>query len=164
VSQQQRPGDRPLIRRDAAGNERTAPRWETLTERLIREAVEEGAFDDLPDHGRPLRPDDETYAGDMAAANRVLRNAGAAPPWVETDKEVRQRLEAIEGLLVRASRSPAAASQRLQRELDALADAHDDAVTRLEGIAPTARQQRARLDRDVLRQRLTSALDPDHVA
>jgi hypothetical protein len=162
VSQHQRHHEHPVIRRDGEGNERTASSWETLTERLIREAQEAGAFDDLPARGRPLQLDDETYAGDMAVANRVLRNAGAAPPWIETDKEVRRRLQAIDLLVARASRSPVAAERRLLRELDELADAHDDAVARLEGLAPTVRQQRTRLDRDQLRRRLLDALAGEH--
>ena len=158
MTQRPRPRERPVIRRSADGEERTAPSWETLTERLIREAQAEGAFDDLPHQGRPLDLDDDTYAGDMAVANRVLRNAGAAPPWIETDKEARRQLAAIELVIARASRSPTAAQDRLERQLEELADAHDAAVARLEGLAPTARQQRARLDRGVVRRRLRDAL------
>ncbi len=163
MSAPRRPDQPPLIHRDAESRERTAPDWETLTERLIREAQEDGAFDDLPDHGRPLSLDEDRYAGDMAMANHVLRNAGAAPPWIETDKEVRHHLDAIESLLERASRSPAAARPRLERELTSLADAHDDAVTRLEGLAPSSRQHRARLDRALLGARLAEALEGPHV-
>ena len=153
-----RPHDRPLVRRDAEGNERTAPSWETLTERLIREAQEDGAFDELPHRGRPLRLDDDRYAGEMAMANHVLRNAGAAPPWIETDKEIRRQLEAIDALVARARSSPASARDRLERELDRLADDHDGAVARLEGLAPTSRQHRPRVDRTALRRRLLAAL------
>ena len=158
MTHQPRPRERPVIRRDAEGQERTALSWETLTERLIREAQAEGAFDDLPHQGRPLALDDDTYAGDMAVANRVLRNAGAVPPWIETDKEARRQLQAIELLIARASRSPTGAQDRLERKLEELAGAHDAAVAHLEGLAPTARQQRARLDRGVLRRRLRDAL------
>lgn len=161
MTRQPRPDQRPLIRRDADGVARTAPSWETLTERLIREAQAEGAFDDLPNHGRPLHLDDDSYAGDMAVANHVLRNAGTAPPWIETDKEARRQLQAIELLLARAARSPAGARDRLQREIDELADAHDAAAARLEGLAPTPRQQRARLDRVTLRIRLLDALQEE---
>lgn len=150
----------PLIRRDAEGHGRTAPSWDSLTERLIREAQEAGTFDELPGRGRPLRLDDDRYAGEMALANHVLRNAGAAPPWIEADKEVRQHLDAIEALLIRAERSPASARTRLERSLAGLADAHDDAARRLEGLAPTARQHRPRLDRERLRSRLLAALGP----
>ena len=149
---------RPLIRRDADGHERTASSWETLTERLIREAQEAGAFDDLPGQGRPLKLGHEGHAGDMAMANHILRNAGAAPPWIEADKAVRRSLDAIEALVARAARSPATASRRLERELADLADTHDAAVSRLEGLAPSARQQRRRLDRVTLHARLLEAL------
>ncbi len=161
MSQPRRPHERPIVRRDAEGEERTAPSWETLTERLIREAQEDGDFDGLPGHGRPLRLDDDRYAGDMALANHVLRNAGAAPPWIETDKEIRRHLGAVSSLLAQARRSPASALMRLERELERLADEHDEAVARLEGLAPTARQQRRPLDRDLWRRRLREALDRD---
>ena len=69
--------DRPIVRRDAEGRPRTAPDWETLTERLIREAQEAGHFDDLPGHGEPLDLPETTYAGEMALAHHLLRNAGA---------------------------------------------------------------------------------------
>lgn len=152
------PVGRPLIRRDADGGERSAPDWETLTERLIREAQEAGRFDDLPGHGRRLQLEDETYEGEMALAHHVLRNAGVAPPWIETDKEIRALQGRVDALLARAARSRAGDAQRLERELDRLADTHDEAVVRLEGLAPTIRQQRPRLDRERLRRRLRAAL------
>lgn len=157
MTQPLRPQERPLVRRDADGHERTAPSWETLTERLIREAQQGGAFDALPFHGRPLQLQDDTYAGDMAVANHVLRNAGAAPPWIETDKEVRRRLDAIERLISRAGGSRADARPRFERELEQLADEHDEAVMRLEGLAPTSRQQRPRLERERARALLLDA-------
>jgi hypothetical protein len=148
----------PLIRRDPEGRERTASSWETLTERLIREAQEAGAFDELPGQGRRLTLEDDHYAGDMALTNHVLRNAGAAPPWIEIDKEARQQLQVIEALLERAARSAASAAPRLERELTRLADRYDETVLHLEGLAPTPRQQRTRLDRAALTARLHEAL------
>ncbi len=129
-----------------------------MTERLIREAQEAGAFDDLPGRGRRLALEDDRYAGDMAVANHVLRNAGAVPPWIEADKEARRQLQAIEALLEQAARSPAGATVRLERELTRLADCYDETVFRLEGLAPTLRQQRTRLDRAALHARLHDAL------
>jgi len=152
------PAHRPLIRRDADGRKRTAPGWETLTERLIREAQEAGAFDELPHRGRRIPLADDALAGEMALAHHVLRNAGAAPPWIETDKEVRRLAAAIERLLERATPAAAAWQPRLERELEDLLDAHDAAVLHLEGSAPTPRQQRRRLDRAKLRERLRRAL------
>ena len=155
-----RPGP-PLVRSDPDGAERTAPSWESLTERLIREAQEEGRFDGLSGHGKRLHLDDDAYAGDMALANLVLRNAGVAPPWIEADKDVRAARAHIDALLMRARRSTTSYAARWERELEALADAHDDAVRRLDGIAPTPRQQRARLDREKLQERLSAALAVD---
>jgi hypothetical protein len=152
------PADRPLVRRDADGGERTAPSWESLTERLIREAQEAGQFDDLPGHGRRLELEDDALEGEMALAHHVLRNAGAAPPWIEVDKEVRELQARIDALILRASRSPSGARARLERDLLALAERHDDAVTRLDGLAPTSRQQRPRLDRERTLRRLHAAL------
>ncbi len=137
---------------------RTAPSWETLTERLIREAQADGHFDDLPGHGRPLKLDDVHFAGEMALAHHLLHNAGVAPPWIETDKEARGALAAIEALLVRARGSGPASAARLGAELEAFADAHDEAADRLERLAPTIRQHRTQLDRPRLRRRLEMAL------
>jgi hypothetical protein len=158
VTSPRRGTDHWFIHRDADGRRRLAPDRETLTERLIREAQEAGRFDDLPGHGRPLVLDDDTHAGEMALANLVLRNAGAAPPWIETDKEVRASRAAIEALIDRAARAPAGPASRFERELEELADAHDAAAARLESQAPTARQQRSRLDRGAFRARLATAL------
>ena len=150
--------DRPLIRRDADGRERTAPDWESLTERLIREAQAAGHFDDLPLQGQPLPRDPLQHAGEMATAFRLLHNAGMAPPWVETDKHARAVLERIEDLIRRARRGSPAAGPRLRGELEALADEHDAAARRLESMAPTPRQHRPLADRTTLRARLEAAL------
>lgn len=153
-----RPTGRPLVHRDAEGRQRPAATWESLTERLIREAQDAGRFDDLPGHGRPLHLEDDHYAGDMALAHHVLRGAGAVPPWIEADKEVRRLQVQIERLLQRARSSSPRTARRLPHELEQLADRHEDAVRRLEGLAPTPRQQRPRLDRESLRGRLAAAL------
>lgn len=149
---------RPLVRRDAEGVERTAPDWESLTERLIREAQEAGAFDQLPGHGRPLQLEEDHWSGELAVAHHLLRNAGVAPPWIEADKEVRRLRARIARLLERAAHAPATARARLARELEDLAAAHDEVVAQLEGLAPSPRQQRRRLDRARLRRRLAAAL------
>lgn len=148
------PVERPLVRRDAEGAERTAPSWESLTERLIREAQGSGAFDDLPGQGRPLVLEDDSLVGEMALAHHLLRNAGLAPPWIEADKEVRELDRRVASLLAQAEGAPSSSRARLARELDHLADAHDAAVTRLASLAPSSRLHRPRLDRVSLRQRL----------
>lgn len=54
VTQPPRHPSRPIVRRDADGNPSLASSWESLTERLIREAQVAGQFEGLPGHGRPL--------------------------------------------------------------------------------------------------------------
>ncbi|GEM_PF-1594449 len=131
-----RPG--PVVRRDAEGGIAIGPSWEPLVERLIREAQERGELTDLPLHGRPIRVAPDPYAGEMALAWHLLRNAGAAPPWIEADKEVRRLRDAIRDLLRRAERAPSGAATRLGRELGSLVTDHDAAVARLNAEAPVA--------------------------
>jgi hypothetical protein len=149
---------RPAIRRDADGEVQAAPTWESLVERLIREAQDAGRFDALPGHGRPLALDDDSAAGEMALAYRVLRNARISPPWIEADKEVRARQASIEALLEAATTTAAMGREGLALRLAELADAHDLAVARLASLAPSPRQHRRPLDRTVLRERLDAAL------
>ena len=67
-------------RRDAEGRRQVGPSWESLVERQIREAMAEGAFDDLPYLCEPLPLQDYITAGVWAMARRMLKNAGVAPP------------------------------------------------------------------------------------
>ena len=90
-------------RRDGEGKLSIGPSWESIVERQIREAMEDGAFDALPYQGVPIPLDDDSAAGERALGFRVLRNAGVAPPWIEADKEVRDLLAKRDVLLARAA-------------------------------------------------------------
>jgi hypothetical protein len=127
--------------RDPARSQRQGLR-ETLVERQIREAMEDGRFDDLPHQGRRLPIEDDAAAGDWALAFRMLRNAGVAPPWIEADKAVRELLEARERLFAKARRSQPASRQRLRAELERLVRDLDRAIARVNAEAPTDRQHR----------------------
>jgi hypothetical protein len=127
--------------RDPARSQRQELR-ETLVERQIREAMEDGRFDDLPHQGRRLPIEDDAAAGDWALAFRMLRNAGVAPPWIEADKAVRELLEARERLFAKARRSQPASRQRLRAELERLVRDLDRAIARVNAEAPTDRQHR----------------------
>jgi hypothetical protein len=119
---------------------------ETLIERQIREAMEEGAFDNLPHQGSPLPLEDDSAAGDRALAHRMLRNAGAAPPWIESDKAVRALLDKRDRLLARAPHRSEAGQARDRAELARIVDAANLAIERVNTEAPTDRQHRRRLD------------------
>lgn len=131
-----------MVRRDAVGNTQVGPSWESLVERQIREMQERGEFDDLPFRGQRLPLDDDTYAGAMALGYHVLRNAGAAPPWIEIDKEVRRLLAARDRLLDGARRAGPLVRTRYRRDLARLIEDHNRAVESLNMLAPTSVQQR----------------------
>ena len=133
-----------------------APTWESLVERQLREAMEEGAFDELPYQGERLPMEDDAAAGEWALAYRMLRNAGAAPPWIEADKEVRRLFERRDAILARALHSRVA-SPRDRAALEAVVVEINGAIARLNAEAPTDRQHRRPLD---LREEL-ARLDAD---
>jgi hypothetical protein len=138
------------------GERQVGPTWESLIDRQIREAAERGEFDHLPHQGARLPIEDDTLAGDHALAFRMLRDAGYAPPWIQTDKEVRELLAKREALIGRASRhaiGPATA----ERELRALVRSTNDAIGRVNDLAPTDRQHRMPLDPDAELARLRAA-------
>lgn len=133
-------------RRDAEGRRQTAHSWESLVERQIREAMEAGAFDDLPHRGERLPIEDDGAAGEWAMAHRMLRNAGAAPPWIESDKEARRLLAELAALLERAPRTSPLSRGRERANLARIVDAANRAIERVNAEAPTARQHRRPLD------------------
>ena len=63
--------------------------FEIIAERRIREALEEGVFENLPGKGRPLVFEDETWIpDDLRAAYRFLKNSGYIPPELELRNEI----------------------------------------------------------------------------
>ncbi|MBA2721181.1 MAG: DUF1992 domain-containing protein [Chloroflexi bacterium] len=139
--------DRPRDRRppSPAGNP-FQPARESLIDRQIREAQEAGAFDDLPFKGEPIPLDDDSAAGDWALAHRMLRNANMVPPWIATDREIRDLLARREAILARAPRSSSIGRERDRRELQRVVDDANRAIAILNSEAPTERQHRRRLD------------------
>jgi hypothetical protein len=130
---------------------------ETLIERKIREAMDDGAFDGLPHQGAPLPLEDDSAAGDWALAHRLLRNAGAAPPWIESDKAARAALEERDRLLDRVARMSPTGIARARDEMVRIVDAANGAITRVNVEAPTTRQHRRPLDVDAELDRLERA-------
>lgn len=78
-------------------------RWESLVEKKIREAMEEGEFDNLPGKGKPVDTTENPFEDpELRMAHRLLRNAGFAPPWMEERKEIDVGLERALTILGRA--------------------------------------------------------------
>lgn len=77
-------------------------------EEQIRDAMERGLFENLPGYGKPLKPDDNPYAGDKAMGYHLLKNNGYAPAEVELIKDIRterERAEAKIALLIHRSKT-----------------------------------------------------------
>ena len=135
---------KPVRRRDDEGRWQVGRSWETLIDRQIREAMDEGKFDNLPHQGAPLPNEENPHAGEWGLAFRMLRNAGYAPPWIEADKEIRELLARHEALLARAAGNPPTAGPR-RRDRDALERLVREinaAIARLNSEAPSERQHR----------------------
>jgi DnaJ homologue, subfamily C, member 28, conserved domain len=147
-------------RRDAQGRPQTAHSWESLVERQIREAMDDGAFKALPYQGQRLPLEDDSAAGDWAMAHRMLKSAGMAPPWIESDKEVRRLLAELDAMVERASRVSILSRGRLRRDHAATVRAANLAIQRVNSEAPTDRQHRRPLDPVAEADRLERALGP----
>ena len=77
-------------------------RWESLVDQKIREAMEQGEFDNLAGKGEPIDLSENPYEDpDWRTAHRMLRNAGFAPAWIEERKDIEAELEAARKQLSR---------------------------------------------------------------
>lgn len=76
--------------------------WESLIDRKIREAMEEGEFDDLSGKGAPVDLTENPFEDpDWRTAHRMLRNAGFAPAWIEERKDIEAEIQAARITLAR---------------------------------------------------------------
>ncbi len=117
---------------------------ETLIDRQIRRAMEEGAFDHLPHQGEPLPNDENPHASEWGLAFHVLKNAGFAPPWIEADKEVRALLARRDEIVARGAAAPPSvlARRRAHAQLETLVQQINAATARVNAEAPSIRQHR----------------------
>jgi len=78
-------------------------KFESLVDKLIRESMERGEFDDLSGKGEPVDLRENPFEDpDVRTAHRLLRNAGFAPAWVEERKEIDASLQQAQATLRRA--------------------------------------------------------------
>src|SRR5579872_1077102 len=62
-----------------------------IADRKIQEAIDEGAFDNLPGKGQPLDLDDDPLTPPhLRLSNKILKNAGVLPDWMQIDREIDQ--------------------------------------------------------------------------
>lgn len=65
--------------------------FEQPIDKIIREAREKGAFEDIQGKGKPIQwGDDALVPDDQRMANQVLKNAGFLPDWLEESRQIDQ--------------------------------------------------------------------------
>lgn len=86
-----------------------------LVEQRIQEAREEGKFDNLSGAGKPLRLEDDVWAGDKAMAYHLLKSNDVAPQELERGREIDRDLARAEQpiRLLRHRRDTLAARRQL---------------------------------------------------
>ena len=63
----------------------------------IKEAMERGEFKNLPGEGKPLQLDTNSYLTPQARmTNRLLKENGFAPRWIELEKEIKKEKAQLE--------------------------------------------------------------------
>lgn len=78
-------------------------RLESMAERLLREAIEAGEFDDLPGKGKPVDLSQNPFEDpDLRVVHKLLHDAGFAPAWIEERKDIDATFEATRQTLTRA--------------------------------------------------------------
>ena len=78
-------------------------KFESLVDKLIRESMERGEFDDLSGKGEPVDLSENPFEDpDVRTAHRLLRSAGFAPAWVEERKEIDASVQRAQATLRRA--------------------------------------------------------------
>ncbi|MFM7320028.1 MAG: DUF1992 domain-containing protein [Armatimonadota bacterium] len=122
-----------------------------VAERKIQEAMDEGKFDRLDGHGKPLRFDDDlSIPAHQRLAAKVLRNARALPEWIQTEKDLereqaraRRLIDESPERLERLARTPSFARQsvRMRSELKDAMDLVNTLLLRYNALAPEGYQR-----------------------
>jgi hypothetical protein len=88
---------------------------ENLAENRIRAAQDEGLFDNLPGHGKPLNLEEDTgIPEDMRLAFKILKNAGCLPIEMELSRQVYNLRQLLNAAIDEGTR------KELRRELNYL--------------------------------------------
>jgi len=73
--------------------------FDKIAEKKIREAMDNGEFDNLPGSGKPLELEDDRHLPqDIRLAHKILKNADCLPPELELRKEIFTIEEMLDGV------------------------------------------------------------------
>ena len=69
-----------------------------IVENRIKEAIEQGKFDNLEGKGKPLVFEDDSFVPpDLRMAYKMLKNAGFLPPELQAEGEIRDAMDLLQG-------------------------------------------------------------------
>ena len=72
--------------------------WQDFVSESIEQAMREGAFDNLPGKGKPLKLNkNPNEPPEMAMANKILVNNDTTPPWIGDRKKLQEDIEELRG-------------------------------------------------------------------
>jgi len=140
-------------------------------EELLRQAMADGKFDNLPGKGKPLHLDDSNpYTNpEWELAYRMLKDAGYSLPWIESQREIDTDLESArrelrlaydhyQAIMFEPSFTPTDASdwERSQLAFKEKLEALNKRIRTINLQVPNARFQRPVLSFDLELQRITS--------
>jgi hypothetical protein len=120
-------------------------------DRAIAKAREDGAFDDLPNTGKPLKLDQNAVPTEWDLAFSMLKNAGVAPLWMEMQQDADELGTRMEELARRTREFLSSQAEVLRHPAPrAEAKQRKSLWNRIFGQAASALDQRARFERDDL--------------
>lgn len=67
--------------------------WSEVMDELIEEAMRDGAFDDLPGRGKPLKLSKNPFAPEEELAYQLLKDNNYTLPWIAERNEVHALIE-----------------------------------------------------------------------
>ena len=125
-------------------------KWESIAERKIREAMDAGAFENLPSKGKPIPIDRNPFEDpNLWMAHHLLRVNGFAPAWIEEACEIDRASERLRTDLKSARQRHAAKPPSWQRALDGFrqqAAAHNRRILTNNLKSPSTRFHKRPLD------------------
>lgn len=73
--------------------------FQKIIEKRIKEALNNGEFDDLPGRGEPLAIEDDGHVPeDLRLAYKILKNADCLPAELQLKKDIRQMEDMLEDI------------------------------------------------------------------
>lgn len=73
--------------------------FDKIADQKIREAMEDGEFDNLPGKGKPLTLENDSHLPqEIRIAHKILKNANCLPPELEIRKEILTIEEMLVGI------------------------------------------------------------------